>query len=463
MKRFSILRVFVLIELALSQLAPTGRADDNDWSAGIATVRITPEKPVVLAGYAARIRPFQNVEQDIDAKALVLKDAQGHQAVLVTMDLCTLPPDVANPVRERIAEKAHLDAAQVVLSVSHTHSAPVVALTAGDDPPQPPPRAEETAAYTRSLQDKLINVATAALQQMQPARLSWGTGVANFVMNRRQFTDKGVILGVNPSGLVDRSVPVMRIDSPEGKLRAVLFAYACHNTTLPSNYLAVSGDYAGYAKAYIQQQFPGAQALFMMGCGGDANPYPREQIPLAKVHGEELGKEVCRVLGAKLQRISGSLTCAAASAELPLQAPTRDALKELWQHGPGYDKEAAKQMLGVLDRGQQLAGSYSAPVVVWQFGADLTLVCLPDEVVVGYVQDLQDALGPLRLWVAAYCNEVAGYVPTRRIIQEGGYETRGLYFGAGFFAPEVEQVLVSTARDAAIKAGRPQTARDRRQ
>lgn len=461
MKHFSILPLFVLIALTLSQLASPARADDADWSAGIATVRITPEKPVVLAGYAARIKPFQNVEQDIDAKALALKDAQGHTAVLVTMDLCTLPPDVANPVRERIAEKAHLDAAQVVLSVSHTHSAPVVALSAGDELPQPPPHAQETAAYTRSLQDKLVAVAVSAFQQMQPARLSWGTGVADFVMNRRQFTDKGIILGVNPSGIVDRSVPVMRIGSTEGKLRAVLFAYACHNTTLPSNYLAVSGDYAGYAKAYVQQQFPGAEALFMMGCGGDANPYPREQIPLAKVHGEELGKEVCRILGTKLQKISGPLTCAGVTAQLPLQTPTRDALQELSQRGPGYDKGAAQQLLGVLDRGQQLAGSYAAPVVVWQFGADLTLVCLPDEVVVGYVQDLQDAIGPLRLWVAGYCNEVAGYVPTRRILEQGGYETRGLYFGAGFFALEVEQVLVSTARDAAIKAGRPPISRDR--
>ena len=459
MKHFSILPLFVLVAFFPSQFASPARADDSDWSAGIATVRITPEKPVVLAGYAARIKPFQNVEQDIDAKALALKDAQGHRAVLVTMDLCTLPPDVANSVRQRIAEQAHLDAAQVVLSVSHTHSAPVVALTAGDDPPQPPPRAEETAAYTRSLQDKLVGAALAALGRMQPARLSWGTGVADFVMNRRQFTDKGVILGVNPSGAVDRSVPVMRIDSPEGKLRAVLFAYACHNTTLPSNYLAVSGDYAGYAKAYVQQQFPGAEALFMMGCGGDANPYPREQIPQAKVHGEELGKEVCRVLGTKLQKISGPLTCAAATAQLPLQTPTRDALQELSQHGPGYDKGAAQQLLRELDRSQELPRSYPAPVLVWQFGADLTLVCLPDEVVVGYVQDLQDAIGPLRLWIAGYCNEVAGYVPTRRILEQGGYETRGLYFGAGFFAPEVEQVLVSTAREVAIKAGRPQAGR----
>jgi len=454
MRSSTILLLIALLVNRLSAAAAPARADNADWSVGIATVRITPDKPVVLAGYAARTKPFEKVEQEIEAKALAMKDTQGHRAVLVTMDLCTLPPDVADPVRQQIAGREGLEISQVVLSVSHTHSAPVVALALAEGPSRTGARAQETAAYTRSLQNKLIDVAHDALARMEPARLSWGTGVADFVMNRRQFTDKGIILGVNPRGLVDRSVPVLRIDSPDGKLRAVIFGYACHNTTLPSNYLAVSGDYAGYAKAYVQQQFPGAQALFMMGCGGDANPYPREQAPLGRLHGEELGKEVCRVLGTKLQAVSGPLTCAAATAELPLQAPTRDALQEVAKHGPGYNREAAQQMLDMVDRGEHLARSYSAPIAVWQFGADLTLVCLPDEVVAGYVPDLEDAIGPMRLWIAAYCNEVAGYVPTRRILQQGGYETRGLYAGAGWFAPEVEQVLVSTTRDAAIKAGR---------
>jgi neutral ceramidase len=268
-------------------------------------------------------------------------------------------------------------------------------------------------------------------------------------------------LASNPSGLVDRSVPVLRVDSAEGKPRAILFGYACHNTTLPPRHLSVSGDYAGYAKAYVEKQFPGAEAMFLQGCGGDANPHPREQVAHALAHGEELGKEVCRVLGArKLQTVRGPLACAMVAAELPLETPDRQKLEAVAKDGfggagvAGLHKQTARQMLATLDAGGKLPETYRAPVTAWQFGADLTLVALPDEVVVDYVPRLEEALGPLRLWVAAYCHEVAGYIPSRRVLREGGYETRGLYYGTGWFADGVEDALVNAAREAAAKAGR---------
>jgi hypothetical protein len=76
------------------------------------------------------------------------------------------------------------------------------------------------------LQDKVVAVVVEATKKLEPARLSWGAGVVDFVMNRREFTPDGVILGVNARGLADRTVPVLRVDTPEGKLRAVLFGAA---------------------------------------------------------------------------------------------------------------------------------------------------------------------------------------------------------------------------------------------
>lgn len=452
------IRLLAFVVTAAVAVSPLPAAEESaDWSAGVASVKITPDKPLLLSGYAARVKPFESIDQDIYARALALKDVQGHAGVIVTIDLTVLPADVADPVRKQIADDQHLDLAAIVLSISHTHSAPLVALQPGEGRSRTGKMADDTAGYTRSLQKQLVEVAAHALSDLHAAKLSWGTGVANFVMNRREFTDRGVILGVNPRGLVDRSVPVLRIDSPEGKLRAVLFGYACHNTTMPSHLLAISGDYAGYARAYIEQHNPGAEALFMMGCGGDANPYPREQIQYARDHGQELGKEVCRVLEGKLKPIHGLLTCAAETADLPLQILAHAELEELTKHGFSEKKAGARQMLAMLDRGQTLPASHRAPVIAWQFGTDLTFVALPDEVVVGYMPDLERAVGPMRLWVAAYCNQVEGYIPTRQVLQEGGYETLGLYDGTGWFAPEVEDVLVRAARDTARKAGRPAT------
>src|SRR5205807_2432176 len=153
-----------------------------------------------------------------------------------------------------------------------------------------------------------------------------------------------------------------------------------HNTTVPSNYLGISGDYAGYARLYVEKQFPGAQAMFMMGCGGDADPYPRQKFGDAEAHGEELGKEVCRVLGGKLAAVRGPIKCVVETAKLPLQRPSREALGEILKSGSGLQKDSARQMLAILNGGGTLAESYAAPVGVWQFGGDLTMVSLPDEV-----------------------------------------------------------------------------------
>jgi hypothetical protein len=287
------------------RIASCADAAEAEWKAGVAAVKITPERPVPMSGYASRVKPYENVAQHIFAKALALEDRQGHRAVLMTTDLIGIAHAVAEPVCKRIQEKTKLTRDQILLSSSHTHSAPTLRLEERVDPGMTPEDARNIVAYTRALQDKLVEVATEALSQLEPARLSWSSGIAHFAMNRREFTSRGVILGVNPRGPVDRTVPVLRVDSADGKLLAVLFGYACHNTTLTQTNFSLCGDYAGFAQSYIQERHPEAQAMFMIGCGGDANPYPRGRLKDARDNGAALGKEVCRVLDAPLREISG--------------------------------------------------------------------------------------------------------------------------------------------------------------
>lgn len=272
-------------------------------------------------------------------------------------------------------------------------------------------------------------------------------------MNRREFTPRGVILGVNPRGLVDRTVPVLRVDSADGKLRAALFGYACHNTTLTQTNYNLCGDFAGFAQAYIQERFPGAQAMFMIGCGGDANPYPRGTIANAKENGAALGQEASRVLNGSLRPVNGPLTCVFDQASLPLQEFSRAELVKM-TNGPSWQAGNAAALLAKLDRGDRLASSHEFPVAVWQFGNDLTLVALSGEVVVDYVPLIEQAIGPLQLWVAAYCNDVFGYFPSARVLKEGGYECRGLYTSEGFFAPAAQDALVAKVRELAQRSGR---------
>src|SRR6516162_3502388 len=269
-------------------VASTASAGDALWKVGLAQMKVTPQMPVVLSGYGGRTKPFDKVAGDLYVKAMVLEDSAGNRGVIVTSDLLGFPAAVAEPICERVARKTGLKREHILLNSSHTHAGPALSLKmpAKDSPGE----ALRTVEYTRQLHDKVVEVVVQATTKMAPARLSWGGGVIHFAMNRREFTTDRIILGVNPRGLADRSVPVLRIDSGDGKMRAVLFGAATHGTTLgPDNY-QLCGDYAGFAQGYVQEKFPKVQAMFMLGCAGDSNPYPRGTMEMTQTHGKTRGE-----------------------------------------------------------------------------------------------------------------------------------------------------------------------------
>lgn len=426
-------------------------AQNPDWKAGVASIKITPEKPVMMAGYASRNKPFERVESDLFAKALVLEDAKGQRVVLVTSDLIGFPAAVAEPICDRLRDKLGLKREQILLNSSHTHTGPIVSLESEGA------EGQRTIEYTRWLQDRVVDVVTQASSKLEPVRLSHGSGVIHFVMNRREFTPNGVILGVNPRGLADRSVPVLRIDTADGKPRAVLFGAGSHNTTLGPSCYEICGDYAGFSQTFVQEKHPGVTALFMLGCAGDANPYPRNSMEDSKQHGAELGKEVCRVMDAKLRPVRGPLQLAFGRVDIPLQeVPSKADLEKLVKtKQPSAHVFFAQRALAMLEKGEKLPTHYSAPISVIQLGPDLTLVGLPGEVVVDYLTMVEKAIGPNHLWVAGYCHDVFGYLPSAKVLAEGGYETRGLYTGGvGLFSPKAQDVVIDKVKELAKQVGR---------
>src|SRR5262249_3515088 len=235
--RRSICAAFACLAAVLSGPAS---AADPEWKVGLAQVKITPDRPVPMSGYASRNKLSEGVTADLYAKALVLEDRDGHKAVIVTSDLLGFPASVAEPICERIEKKTGMKREQILLNSSHNHSGPTVTLKArAKDGPGESERAVE---YTRGLQDKVVDLVAKAMEHLVPARLSWGSGVVDFVMNRREFTPNGVILGVNPRGLADRTVPVLRVDSADGKPLTILFGAGTHNTTLGGDNYQICGD-----------------------------------------------------------------------------------------------------------------------------------------------------------------------------------------------------------------------------
>jgi neutral ceramidase len=451
------MRRLLVVQCAVAALMPIAPALAAEWQAGFAAGRITPATPVAMAGYASRDRPSEGVVTDLYAKALALSDSNGQRAVWITTDLIGLRGAVTEETLRRVVERTGLKRHQLLINSSHTHTGPAIAETDTSAYGIRDEAAANMRAYRRMLQDRIVEVVEQALARMEPVELSYGTGVVPFVMNRREFTrERGVILGVNPRGVADRTMPLLKIATADGKTRAVVFGAATHNTTLTGDEYRITGDYAGFAQEYVQKQLPGVQAMFVLGFAGDANPYPRGTLDLARQHGETLGKEVMRVLETKLVPVRGPLNVQLDFVDLPLAAASRSEIETMTAKGvPSWRSWTATRLLETLDKGQKLPTHYRAPVALWQFGDDLTLVALSGEVVADYVALLESALGPLQLWLSAYNNDVFGYFPSARVLAEGGYETRGvIHGGPGFFAPAAQDVLVAKVKELAAKAGR---------
>ena len=436
--------------LAAQFLSLEAAAARKPWKAGLSKVLITPRRSLWMAGYASRTKPSGGTIQELYAKALALEDQSGKRAVLVTTDLLGFPAVVSRNIVERAQKQYNLKRDRLLLSSSHTHGGPVVDKMLGLIYPMSAEQWADVDAYTSDLEDKIVSVIWAALKDLRPARLSFGHGEATFAMNRRAKTGKGYEIGVNREGPVDHDVPILRVEGKQGKLRAVVFGYACHNTTA-GDFSQFHGDYAGFAEAWLESHHPGAMALFVAGCGADANPFPRGSIELARQHGEELAAAVEKALASSPQPVVGPLK--SAYEEFPVAfatPPSREELQAQLRSEDVHHRQWAEAMLKVLDRDGHLPTEYPYPLQVWQFGPDFTLIALAGEVVVDYGLRLKKELGPERLWVAGYCNDVFAYIPSLRVLQEGGYEGGGAmrYYGQpGPFAPTVEETIVGKVHE----------------
>lgn len=415
-----LLAFILLLGLACS---PADAADAPAFKAGVATKVITPAEPMWMAGYASRTKPSEGKQHDLWVKALALEDSAGTVLVLVTSDLIGIPRDVSESVAAAVREKAGLTRERLLLSASHTHCGPVLQRNLSDMYPLSAEQRAQVVRYTDQLAAGMSETVLAALADRKPARLSYGSGVARFAMNRRRPTPTGFINDRNPEGPVDHSVPVLRVEGTDGTLRAVAFGYACHNTTL--SYYQWCGDYAGFAQVDIQAKNPGAVALFWAGCGADANPLPRGTVEHAQKYGRELAEAVEGELARPATLMAG--TFAAGYATIPLafdQVPSRAQIQADLLNKNTTLKQRAERFLKILDAGGALPAEYTAyPVQVWRLGDGPLWVSLGGEVVVDYALRLKKELAGQRpVWVAGYTNDVMAYIPSERVLKEGGYE-----------------------------------------
>ncbi|MCA9058111.1 MAG: neutral/alkaline non-lysosomal ceramidase N-terminal domain-containing protein, partial [Planctomycetaceae bacterium] len=342
---------------------------------------------------------------------------EGHAAplVLVTLDSLGIRQSMTDEVTRRLQASHQLPAANLAITFTHSHCTPKVNGSCDNIFSEAIPVAHQQHIdeYTAQLTDAITKAAQQALNSMQPARLEWGVGTVAFAKNRRTV-----------GGPVDHDLPMLVVRDPQSlQPRVIYVSYACHCVTLSFN--QISGDWAGYAAAMIERQNPGVMAMVSIGAGSDQNPtsgVTGDKVDVAEMQGLEIATEVGRLLDAPLRRIHGSPTAVRTQIALPLNPlPTREQLVAQTMTGRPTDQYNARTELEKLDRGEPLLSQIDYAIQTWSFGDSFCMTFLAGEVCVDYALRLKHDIDRNRFWLNTYSNDFCCYIPSERLVVEGGY------------------------------------------
>jgi neutral ceramidase len=387
--------------------------------AGVACLDVTPPLGLAMAGFAARTAPAQAVHDALTVRALVVDDT-----ALLVADVIGL--DAASCARIRAGSPIP----KIVVAATHTHGGPAVMpdrLSPDVDP-----------AYLASLEAACVQAVCEAAATALPCRLVAGTGANPGIARNRRHA----------GGIVDPSLPVLRLDRADGSPLAVLVAYACHPTVLGPDNLAWTGDYPHVVRGAIEDALPGATCIFLTGCAGDANvghaataSYSAVSAPgRTFAEAERIGRRIAAcALAAELSRAQGPTGFA--TAEVTLDLVVRDtgppqAMAERWRQQVLAEPDKTA-LLAAWIRWSETAALSSrrswttrVSLLCW---AGRLLVALPGEPFARTSLALRQRLGAA--FVFAYADDCPGYFPAEDEYAVGGYEVDDAHRYYGMSAP----------------------------
>jgi neutral ceramidase len=394
------------------------------YKAGAAIECVTPDEPLWMAGFAARTEPAKGKLSDLYAAAFALEDESGGRLVIASLDIIAITKDVAGPVAQRVFEQTGLPPNRVILAATHSHYAPE---PSPDNAPFfkiPPQYAAKIPQTAAKIIDALVRVIVAALHQMQPAKLFCGKTTVAFAHNRRRDGARGG----NPSkeDTLDHDVPVLWATARDtGRPIAILFGYACHNSSIEPSDGRYSGDWSGFACEHLTRTNAGAVPLFIPGCGADQNAEPRGTVELSQKYGNELADAIQQTITSDGREITGPIRASMEKVTLAIEPVTKAHLEaELAIPNDPPRVFKARYLLDQLNRGESFMTKYAGPLQAVRLGDQLLMILMSGEPVVDWSHKFKREfarVAPL-VWVAGYCNDMYGYIPTRRVQSEGGYE-----------------------------------------
>lgn len=407
--------------------------------AGAAIVDITPPAGLLLSGFAARSEPATGAHDPLTVRAVAVNDT-----AVVAADVIGLHADMT----ARIRRACSLPEDNVVIAALHNHGGPVSMPGRLSLPADP--------AYLARLEAACVEAIDRAVANQRPATLSAGLGAdPDIARNRR-----------HPGGIVDRAVPVIRIRDNDGAMIAVVTSYACHPVVLGADNRLWTADYPHFVRRDIEAAYPGAVALFLTGCTGDANTGHSAHASVSLSANPDRTFEAAERIGGRVA------TAALAAPEMPLgeaiTASNAEVVLTLDRREPASPKTLAAEwrnerataaparaaLLGHwIDWAEQIAPLPLEPmpgrVTVLNWGG-LPIVGLPGEILAKTSLHIRARLpADLPAIIADFAEDNPGYISPASEYPFGGYEVDEAhrYYGqpAGFAAGSAEALA-----DAAI-------------
>jgi dienelactone hydrolase len=426
----------------------------SGWHVGYAEADITPASgEAMLAGFG-QPRQVAGTLAPLRAQALAFEDGRGRRALLFTADVLGFGRGSIDVLRRKI-EKAHgLPASAVCFTASHTHWGPAINYGANFA------IGGLNVWYVGRLEETMLNLADKALGNLSPGRVEYGACEVRIGMSRRLPNERGEIgWGPNPNGSYDPHTPVLRITRTQSPKQLVLVGHACHPTST-GTVDKWSPDYPGAMRRKLESALEDSRALFVMGCGGDAKVVFHNEATgkiefaadpqQSEMAGEKLAADVLAYLSnGELSSLDAELETQLVSGDLSLQEPrTREQIEEMAFNGNPRSTSTwwARQSLAYPDDRRSLRYE----VQTWRLG-DLTAVMLEGEVCADWGPFVRSLARTRHAMAIAYANEVPGYIPTARIIREGGYEgdtSHMAYFLPAPLQPQMEIELTALIEQA---------------
>ena len=381
--------------------------------AGIAKTDITPSIPVKLYGYASRKTYSEGIHDPLTARAVVFENS-GKKIVLVSSDLGSYGSEVFPVMQKSIMEKFGIKESELFLSTIHSHSSPILSL----DPETGDPNNIE---YTRTLQQKLLNLIGEAMKNMKPVQTGAGTGSSPVGSNRREMRPDGSItLGRNPYGITDKEVLVLKVATPDGTPVGALYDYATHSTSLGGRNMLISGDVLGLSAQFVEKIL-GKEVVtpVFAGASGNIDPWFRVLpefnnepgwIPEPVLLGTLLGEEVVHVFRRiNVMNPGGEISTGFATIECP--------------------RKKTEESKATSDKPQP--ATVPVNITVARIGEDVAFVGFNVEMLTEIGMKIKAASPFKHTFIITHCNGSSGYLAPPELYKEGGYEITATRFEIG--------------------------------